>query len=302
MNKIFFSKHRIIIIMLTFLILIIMSALQMYNAFFRYHITAKFVTSSPLNKYTPVYYRGCRIGEIEKVSLSNDYQHTTVKIMLYPRNPKLPANITARIKKQNPKKDYLELADSDEATDKQLQNGDTIEGEPPFDIESFIIQMMDSGMLNPIIDNVASFIESITYTSDKMGAFFDNSNTVLKTNEHNINQTAKSFKEVSSKLNNSISEKEIKNTAENINKASNNVLTTTEKAKNISENIENATKDMDKTSLKIDKIITDTCITSSNARIISTELRRTLMQRLGMFRLLFGKPIKKNECSSNSCN
>lgn len=295
------SKYKILVGVLALFIFLIMMALQVYDVFFRYHITAKFTEAGPLSKNISVYYRGYEIGKTQDVQLSSDYKSTLVKILIYPKNPKLPKNIIAKIKKCDVRRNYIELVEPEEPSDKHLKNGDTIEGEPEFDLEAFLNEVINSGMLNPIIDNISNFLASVSDTSDKMGTFFENSNIMVKDNKQNLKQTTKSLKDIATKINNSFSEDDIRNTSQNVNKSSNNILTATENIKNISTNVDNATKNLDKTKEKIDLIITDTSVSTSNIKKITCGLHQSLMKKFALLKLFFGRPIKPNNCQTVPC-
>lgn len=298
MNTEFFLKHRLITAILAFIIVFLMAVLQIYDTFFRYHISAKFVTANPLYSGMPVYYRGYKIGETQSVELSKDYKYTLVKILLYPKNPKLPDTTIAKIKKFDMRKDYIELIESGEQSEGYLKNDSIIEGEPAFDLESLINDLLDSGVLNPVIDNISEFIASMNDTSDKMGTFFADSNNVLKANKQNINKTTQSLQELTSKINNSINENEVKDTISNITKSSENIVTTTENIKNISTRADCATKNIGETSDKVDKILTDTRVTASNVKEITCGMKRTLNKRFTLLRLIFGRAVNSPECKN----
>lgn len=288
------------------LILILIGIFQLYEYNFRYHITAKFAESGPLNNHMPVYYKGYKIGQTKDVKLTKDYQYTLVKMILYTNKPKLPANITAKIKKREMKNDYIELVLPDEPSSKLLKNWSIIEGEPAFDLESFLSTITNSDILNPVIDNFAQLLSSINDTSDEMGDFFTDSRKILKDNRQNLKQTTKSLSrttksltEISSRLNKSITDEKLNNTTTSVEKSSANILEATENIKNITEKADSATDNLDETIQNIDSTICETHAVASNIKKITAGLREVMGKRFAGLRIIFGKPIKNDSCPNN---
>lgn len=298
--------RKLIVLILIFIILILPIIFKQYERHFRCNITAKFTESGPLYIKMPVYYKGYKIGETKNIKPSDDYQSTLVKIMLYPRNPKLPENIIAKVKKQDTKQDYLELTPPDEPSAKFLKNGSVIEGEPAFDLESLLSEIMDSGTLDPIIESASDLLSSISDTSDEIGRFFSNSNLVLKDNKQNIKyttkslaSTSKSLTEITSRINTSLTQDQLNNTISNVDKSSTNIVDASENIKNITSNVDNATKNLNKTMAKIDSTICNVNASASNVKNITGGFCEVLGKRFAGLRIIFGKPINKNTCSKN---
>ena len=90
------------------------------------------------------------------------------------------------------------------------------------------------------------------------------------------------------KINNALDEKSLKDTTSNI--------------KNTTENLSEATKDIDKTMKKIDDTISQVNIAAQNLNSITSGVNETLSKRFGGMRIIFGTPIKPQNCVKNACN
>lgn len=308
MNKLFeiFSKYRMIILISLLFVFILLAISQLYDFYFRYNITAKFAESGPLYKNMPVYYKGYKIGQAKKITLSPDYKYTFVKIMLYPKKPKLSKDVVAKVKNHNVRKEYIELINPDEASSKLLKNGSTIDGEAAFDIEAFLSDIADSGLLIPLIQTFSDTLVSAGKTSTEIKNFFSDSRLILKENRKNIKQTTKdltlstkSLRKITTKFNNSITEDKLNNTTSSVDKSSTNILAASENIKKITESIDNATKNIDKTMEKVDCTVSEANEITSNVKVITNGFCQVLGKRFAGLRIIFGKPLNKNKCAKN---
>lgn len=292
MTKLFniFYKFRIIILSL-FTIFIFWGIFQLYDAHFKYHITAKFEESGPLYKDMPVFYKGCKIGHVQSVKLSEDYKYTSAKMILYPAKPKLPKNVEASVKTHEIFKNYIDLVVEDTPSEILLVNGAIIEGQPKVDIDAFLAEIADSGLLIPLIQNFSDAAVNLSKTSSEVKNFFSDSRLILKDNRQNLKQTTKDFastsnslKTVTSRFNSSITTDKLKNTTSHIEKSAENIHAVTE-------NINIATQNLDKTMAKIDCTITEVHKTASNTKVITNGFCQILKKRFAGLRLFFGKPL-----------
>lgn len=301
------SKHWIIILIPIILILIFILISWLYETFFGYYITAKFSESGPLYTNMPVYYNGYRIGKIQKIKLSEDYKYTLVKMRLYPKEPKLPENIIAKAKNHDVIKEYIDLIIPDQPSDILIKNGSTVEGKAAFDLEGFLSDIADSGIIVPLLQNFSDTLISANKTSVEIKNFFSDSRLVLKENRQNLKQTTKdlaqstkSLTKLTSNLNKSVAEGKINNTTLNVNKASGNILTATENIKNITASVDCATKNLGQTMAKIDSTLSDTKVITSNVKTITRGFCEVLHQRFAGLRIIFGKPLN-NKCCPKNC-
>lgn len=293
MNKLFIiiSKHKIIIISL-FIILISIGLFKLAEEHSRSHIFVKFVKSGPLFKGMPVCFRGYRIGQTQKVILSDDYKYTLVKIVFYPKNPKIPKDIEGVVKKHDFLGNYIDLIVTEETSTAILKNDDIIDGKPIFDIGTFLAKIDDSKILIPLLQNYSDTALSISKTSTKIGDFFSDSRSILKDNRQNLKHTTESLNKVTSNFNSSFSKDKLDNTTSSVKESANNIQAITENVKNITQSVDCATKNLDKTMAKID-------CTASNVKVITGGFREVMGKRFAGLRIIFGKPLNKNNCSSN---
>lgn len=308
MSKFFkmLSEYKTIILFPLIIILIIIAIFQIYEIRHRYYITAKFSESGPLYKNMPVYYKGYNIGKTENIKPSEDYKYTFAKIMLYPQNPKLPDNVVAKVKNHNVRKEYIDLIVSDSSSANLLKNGSTIDGERAFDLEEFLSDIADSGLIVPLIQTFSDTLINFGKTSTEIKNFFTDSRSVIKDNKQNINQTTKdlalttkSFKKMGSRLNNSITDEKLDSTTTSVVKSSTNIKAATESIKNIAASVDCATRNLDKTMAKVDCTISEANATLSNAKVITGGFCKVLGKRFAGLRIIFGKPLKNNACSNN---
>lgn len=300
------SKSRFIIVIL--FILIITTAFWLYKDATRFNIIAKFNETEPIRIRKPVYYKGYKIGETRKISLTDDYKYSLVKIVLYPKNPKLPKDIFAQAKQNEVLKDYVELISPDEPSTTLLKKGDIIDGVKGFDLDNFLSDIQNAEIIVPLLQNFSDTLVSIKTTSNRINNFFSESQSILQDNKQNLHQTTKylvqttnSMKKLTSRLNNSISDDKINNTTVNVNKSSANILEASENIKRISQNVNCATRNLDQTMAKIDCTLADTKVITSNVKTITSGVKETLCKKLGGFRIIFGKPLNNNSCCKR-CN
>lgn len=301
-------KYISTILVPLFLILAVTLAAQLYKQKHRYNLTAKFEESGPLHKNMPVYYKGYHIGKTQNVEPSKDYKYTLVKIILFPKSPKLPENIVAKVKRADMRKDYINLQGSADGSTAILKSGSTIDGEPAFDLEGFLSDIADSDLIIPLLQTFSDTLISVDKAGSEIKNFFSSSNGIIKENRKNIRQTSKnlvtsskSLTSLTSRINNKVDEEFINNSINNVNKASDNIITTTESLKSIGNNVDKATKNLDKTMGKIDCTVTKANKIADNVDAITCGLRSTLGTRFAGAKIIFGKPIK-NDTRLKNCS
>lgn len=298
------NKIRGIIIISSSLALIAVAVFWLYETYFGFYVTAKFSTSGPLAVNMPVYYKGFEIGKIKKIEPSKNYKYTFVKIILYPKDIKLTENVVAKAKMPNSKNDYIDLVPPDFPSDKLLKNGDIIDGEPAFDMESFLSDIATSGIVVPLLQNFSDTAVSLNKTSTEIRNFFAETKDVVDENRKNLNlttkgmaQTSQSLTKLTSRLNNSITDDKIKNTTSNVDKSSTNILSATERIKTIAANVECVTRNLGQTMCKVDSTLTNANATVENTKAITGGLRQVLAKRFAGLRIIFGKPLKNDCCN-----
>lgn len=307
-DKIFkmISNKKITILVTFFAILffaIVLPAIINHRETF--YLTAKFSESGPLYLNMPVFYKGYKIGEAKNIWPSNDYKYTFVKMTLR-KEPKLSENMIAKVKSLSVKRNYIELLPPDELSKTFLKKGSIIEGEGAFDLEAFLSDIADSGLVLPLIENFSDAASSITQTSNEAGKLMSESRSTLKDNRRNLKLTTKnlesatgSLNELASRLNKSVNKNKIENSTSNINQSSNNILSATEKIKDITTNIDKATKNLDTTVSKVDSTINNANSITCDVKVITSGLRKTLSKKFAGMKIMFGKPVDNCPCPKN---
>ncbi len=295
MRKLFeiWFNNKPIIINLLFFVMISLGLLKFYEEYSRYHIFVKFVKSGPLFKGMPVCFRGYKIGQTQEIILSEDYKYTLVKIVLFPKNPKLPKDIEGVVKKHDFLRNYIDLIASDEPSTKLLENGDIIKGIPFYDTGTFLAEVADS----KLIQNFSNTALNLNSAGTEIKSFFSDSRSVLMDNRQNLKSTTSSINKITTDLNTSFNKNKLGDTASSVEKTANNIQIATENIKNITQSVDCATRNLDKTVAKIDSTMSKANAVASNAKVITGGFREVLGKRFAGLRLIFGKPLKRQ----NSC-
>ena len=209
------------------LIFVILSILMCVYRIKTYtYLTVEFNDARPVRNKIPVYYKGYRIGKVEKIKPSDNFQTTLVTIVLYPKNLKLPKNTTAlltREKRERKEIDFINLLYPEKPSEVMLISGDTINGFTTVDIENYFSSKALTGELDALTNNANSLMESFKLTSDALTEFLnvltatvDENRPAIKIMTNNLAQMSNSFRLFALKLNNSINESQLKNTFTNV--------------------------------------------------------------------------------------
>lgn len=290
--------------------LIIFILLSTFMCFYRLktytYLTVVFNEARPVRNKIPVYYKGYRIGKVEKIKPSDDFRTTMVTIVLYPRNLTLPINTTAlltREKRERREIDFINLIYPDEPSEISLKSGDEINGFATVDIENYFSSKAVTGELDVITKNVNNLLESLKTTSEALTVFMEilqdtvNENRpAIKIMTGNLAQMSDALRMFAFKLNNSINEQELKSTFSNFNKTSASVVVTSKNFEGITQNIGSITGGVNNKVPQITTSITNADKITKNIEIITTGVKNTMSQNFGGLRLLFGKPIKPVNC------
>ena len=271
------------------------------------YLVVEFNDARPVRNKIPVYYKGYRIGKVEKIQPSKDFKSTLVTIVLYPADLKLPSNTSAlltREKRDRREIDFVNLLYPDEPTTIILKSGDHINGFATIDIENYLSSKAVTGELDVITNNVNSLLESLKTTSDALTVFMqilqdtvNENRPSIKIMTGNLAQMSDALRMFAFKLNNSINEQELKSTFTNFNTTSSSVVITTKNLEGITQNIDTITGGVNNRVSQITTSITNAEKIAKNIEIITTGVKNTMSQNFGGLRLLFGKPIKPVRCN-----
>lgn len=289
------------------IIFVILSTLMCIYRFHTYtYLTVEFNDARPVRNKIPVYYKGYRIGKVEKIRPNDNFQTTLVTIVLYPKNLKLPKNTTAlltREKRERKEIDFINLIYPEKPSDTTLTDGDIINGFTTVDIENYFSSKALTGELDTLTNNANNLMESLKLTSDALTEFLnilsdtvDENRPAIKTMTNNLAQMSNSFRLFALKMNNSMSETQLKNTFSNLDKTSSSVVVTTKNIEGITENIDSITGDISSQGAQISSSIENAEIITKNLADITGGIRNTMSKNFGGLRLIFGKPISAPKC------
>lgn len=251
-----------------------------YKLFTFTYITAEFDELRPISASMPVYYKGIIVGRAKEAKHSDDYKHTLMRLILYPKNLLLPTNTTVQLKKEKKNKkerDFLELIYPKEPSLVMLGNHSKIKGEALVDMETFLSNRHPED-LEQIKDNLISGTENLSYAFQALGEVFDNVNVILKENERNIYHTTKNVENMTVKIERAINQRKLENTLSNIETSSYDISKTI--------------KDTNGSVLKADESLEQIQETLCNINAISCGIRKTLSKKFGGMRLFFGQAIQ----------
>lgn len=282
-------------ILLTWLFfgIFICAILYMYHLLSQTRIQVEFDKLRPFHQKAPVYFRGYKIGKVVKIEPSDNYQNTLVTIILHPKNLKLPINTTAQLKMHKTKwmhRDYIDLIYPKSPDTLLLKRGSKIKGKSSIDIHSYLANISHDSY-EKMEENAAGILENLNDTTGMLYSVFSIINGILTESENDIKSAMENFSKTSEntsqmmkKIDNSISELQLKNTFSNIEESSQHAKTTlyslVQPANQTSETISNVNKTLFNTNCLI-----------SNMNEIICGVKYTMKKRFSGLRLLFGKII-----------
>lgn len=277
------------------LFIIMASLLFLYRIWTYTYLTVEFNDARPVRNKIPVYYKGYRIGKVEKIKPSEDFKTTNVTIVLYPRRLKLPINTTAMLTREKRgesyETDFIDLLYPDNPSEAILRDGDCIIGVTTLDMDNFFSEKAASGELDAITKNVNTLLENLQVTSkalsELMSVLQDTVNEnrpSIKEMTTNLAEASNQFKLFSIKLNNSINQQEIQSTFSSLNSSSANFSSTTK-------NIDKFTESLNSSIPEIRSIISNTDKITDDIETITSGLKCTMSKKFGGLRLFLGKPI-----------
>ncbi len=288
-------KRIVILLLILFFVLM---GIFIYKQLSYTHIVVQFNELRPHEKNLPVYYKGIIIGKAEKKKHSNDYQHTLMKVVLYPKNLHLPINTEVELRqivKNRKTKDYLELLYPENPSTTLISNGTYLKGYATVGLETFTHNQRIED-LEVIKQNLRNSSENLNSTIEALGGLFILLQDVVNENRSNLKGTTNNIRKISSnidnasiKVNNSIKQEELESIMGTINRSSNNV-------ERITESIYDTSNGINKSIPNISSTINETQNLIANTNAISCGIRQTLRKRFGGLRLVFGRSIKESKC------
>ena len=258
------------------------------------YVTAKFKELRPIHEKLPVYYKGLVVGKAREQRHSEDYNHTLIHLVLYPKNLLLPDNTTVMLKKEkhhDKEHDFLELVYPKEPSTTMIADGAVLEGKATVDVDTFMANQNPDD-LEAIKQNLAQSSENLNVALEGLAMVFESVNEILKENQKNLYTTTgnlskatRNLDNMTQKIDKSVQQKRLDNTISNLETLSANLNGTTTSVNGVIPHI-------DATMCQVQGLAT-------NANAISCGVRKTLRKRFGGLRLLFGKVI--DECDKPAC-
>lgn len=288
-------KKYIIPIILTIILLIIYIV---YKQITYTHITVQFHELRPIEDKIPVYYKGIVIGKATEKKHTDDYNHTLIKVVLYPKNLHLPLNTEVELRqlmKNKKHRDYLELLYPETPSDKLIADGSYLKGYTTLDMETFIRNQRPEDM-ESIKKNLSEASENLNTALGGLSDLFvilqdtvNENRANMRNSTSNIQKTTANVNQITAKVSNSINQKELEDTLDNINTSINNIKQSTTE-------INTLTSDINRNMPTVSSTIENTNNLIANTNAITCGIRQTLRKRFGGLRLIFGKTINEPEC------
>ena len=269
------------------------------------YIKAEFAKMDPIPSKMGVYYKGYKLGSTSRLKISKDFKKTYLYITLNQRGLHLPKNIRVKIKKYDNDTKYVDIIYPRRPMIKYIQTGDTIKGDTGFIFSG--ISDINQAHIDDLSEKGGDLLSSAKKTTDSLTEMFDlvtdilsenrenilNSTTSLKRGMKNLEETTQNMKVMSQKANDGITKQNIQNSTKNIELMTSNFANSSKKFTSITENIDNTTLNISKLIPQVSKLIDSIQLSMCNINEIILGVKKTLQQRFGGARIIFGKPIKK---------
>lgn len=285
-------KEELIKLLLKFKVVLIVffTGLLIFKAIELTHmrITAVFSELEPFSNLN-VYYKGFKIGRAVKVVPSKDFLTTRVTIILDSWSYNLPNNIKAKVQKRHKDSDidYMEIIYPSSPALARIKYGDKIEGEISHDWNDLINNVTEGGGLDELKGNANNLMASVNGAAKDVSDLLKQVNVMLKdiqpdinTAAHEISTACGNLSRMTKKLDDSIDEKNLRNSIGNIHSTTKNFEGTTQ--------IINAT-----TLPAVNATICSLKSLLDNLNTIVKGVGETLQKRMGGARLIFGTAVKK---------
>ena len=292
--KNFFLRFKVHVYVVFILILALWGLHNMMHK----HIIAEFTELAPFSRNMPVYYKGFKVGKSISIKPNKNYTATRIKLVLYPMDLILPANIIARVKKRDKEFDYIEIEYPSSPMIRKLCSGDIIEGKTSLDFKDILQQQADSGALDEVGDKLSDVLDSVKNTSDALTQLFEVLQVTVEQNQQNIKITTDNLAQMSKNVNNltykvddSMTEKQLKNISNRLSLTSNHLERTTRNLENITKNINASTQSLNSTMNGINSSVQNVSGITCDVRKITYGLSNTMQKNFSGFRLLFGKAV-----------
>lgn len=249
-------------------------------------VLVRFNELEPFEKQMNVYFKGFKIGKTTQIYPNKDYTNTFLKLRLNKKSSHFPSNVSVNILKKKTG-GYVNVIFPNDPSLRQLRNNDEIEGIITKDINSLLDGKFSDEDIEDIVGNTETLLESATTAVTHLGDVFLEIKNIISDNRREINCAVKNIVQTTQNLN-TISQ----NLSDSLNKEQ--VGTSVSNLEETSENIKNITSQIDETTIPIvNCILCETYQTTKNAKEISGGLKNTLKKKMGLGKILFGKPMSE---------
>lgn len=291
---------KIVLIILGLIFLGTISAIYFNHTY----IKAEFKKMDPMPSRMGVYYKGYKLGSTSKVKISKDFKTTYLYITLNQGGLQLPKNISVEIKNYDEDTKYVDIIYPRRPMLKYIKSGDIIKGKSTIALNG--ISETNQMHLDNLSEKGETLLSSATRTTDSLTEMFDlitdilsenranilASSTRLKYSMENLQNTTANLKDMSAKINDGITKQNIKNSTANLELITSNFANSSKEFISITGNFNKTSSDFSVLVPKLSTLIDAVQLVVCNINDIIVGVKKTLQQKFGGARLLFGKPMK----------
>lgn len=289
---------------LFWLLIFILVLIVIANYLNHTYIKAEFNKMDPIPSKMGVYYKGYKLGSTSRLRISKDFKKTYLYITLNQRGLHLPKNIRVKIKKYDNETKYVDIIYPKRPMIRYIRTGDTIKGDTGFIFSG--ISDINQAHIDDLSEKGGDLLSSAKKTTDSLTEMFDlvtdilgenrenilNSTTSLKNGMKNLEQTTQNMKTMSNKINDGITKQNIQNSTKNIEQMTSNFANSSKNFISITGNFNKTSSDFSVLVPKLSTLIDVVQMSICNVNDIILGLKKTLQQKWGGARIIFGKPIK----------
>lgn len=285
-------------------IIFVLALIGIANYLNHTYIKAEFNKMDPIPSKMGVYYKGYKLGATSRLRISKDFKKTYLYITLNQRGLHLPKNIRVKIKKYDNETKYVDIIYPSRPMIRYIRTGDTIKGDTGFIFSG--ISDINQAHIDDLSEKGGDLLSSAKKTTDSLTEMFDlvtdilsenrdnilNSTTSLKNGMKNLEQTTQNMKAMSNKVNDGITKQNIQNSTKNIEQMTSNFANSSKDFISITGNVNKTSSDFSVLVPKLSTLIDVVQMSVCNVNDIILGLKKTLQQKWGGARIIFGKPIK----------
>lgn len=294
------TAGKVLLIIILILIILGMAATYLNHTY----IKAEFKQMDPMPPRMGVYYKGYKIGTSTHLKISKDFKTTFLYIRLNQRGLHLPRNISVEIKNYDEDTKYVDIIYPRAPMIRYIKTGDVIKGKSTLSFNG--ISATNQMHLDNLSEKGETLLSSATRTTDSLTEMFDlitdilnenranilASSTRLKDSMGNLQSTTANLKDMSEKINDGITKQTIKNSTANLELITSNFANSSKEFVSITGNFNRTSSDFTVLIPKLSTLIDAVQLVVCNVNDIIVGLKKTLQQRFGGARIIFGKPIK----------